>query len=223
MYFGYLSESVCFACWQAFTCISHASSGLPPSPPRWKLATKRDIQTLKGSKKYSFNMTVQQQFSSCNSFDMLHFSVGVQCNYLNLECYSPKMSTIYVLVQYLLISWYCCEGIADVFSPHWIWAGEFGPIIWFIYNGMNGVVNSAVLGEQIWTSLFRIISLCMGAGVTLTWVIHFLDTTYYMLGNDHHIPFHLVNERYIQHLCKNIQIVITDEPVHTWCYYVFYV
>ena len=40
-------------------------------------------------------------------------------------------------------------------------------------------------------------------------------STYYILGNDHHIPFHLVNERYIQYLCKNIQIVITDEPVHT--------
>ena len=32
-YFGYLSEFVYFAWWQAFTCISHAFSGLLPSTP----------------------------------------------------------------------------------------------------------------------------------------------------------------------------------------------
>ena len=29
----YISESVCFAWWQAFKCLSHASSGLLASPP----------------------------------------------------------------------------------------------------------------------------------------------------------------------------------------------
>ena len=33
MNFFYLSESVCFAWWQTFALISHASSGLLPGPP----------------------------------------------------------------------------------------------------------------------------------------------------------------------------------------------
>ena len=31
---SYLSKSLSFACWLAFACISHASSGQVPNPPR---------------------------------------------------------------------------------------------------------------------------------------------------------------------------------------------